>query len=309
MFRKIACLLLLLLLAAWFEPMTAACSEPLESLRSSLPKKMGDWKQEGEDQWFDSRTIFDYIDGAGEVYRAYNMRKCLARRYSNQGSSLTLDIFDMSTPEGAYGVFTYDRQGDPVKLGQDGLSGAGWTRFWKGRFFVSIVDEVQTPDSAKIVENLARIAADMIREHGRRPDLVLQLPSQGLQPDTIRYFHDPTILNTHYFLAEENILRLGPETDAVLASYRRDKSGVLLLLVSYPSENHALEAHRSVLDQYLPDAGKKGAARLENGKWSVVEVRGRSLAFVMEAEAPEDAKGLISEALDRLQHSKEKGSE
>ena len=309
MFRKIACLLLLVLLAAGFEPMTAACSEPLESLRSSLPRKMGDWKQEGEDQWFDSKTIFDYIDGAGEVYRAYNMRKCLARRYSNQGSFLTLDIFDMSTPEGAYGVFTYDRQGDPVKFGQDGLSGAGWTRFWKGRFFVSIVDEAQTPNSAKIVENLARITSDMIREHGRRPDLVLQLPSQGLQPDTIRYFHDPTILNTHYFLAEENILRLGPETDAVLASYRRDKSGVLLILVSYPSENHALEAHRSVLDHYLPDAGKKGAARLENGKWSAVEVRGRSLAFVMEAEAPEDAKGLITEALDRLQHSKEKGSE
>lgn len=305
--QKIALFLLLLLVG--FGPMTALGGEPLESLRSSLPNKVGDWKQEGEDQWFDSRTIFDYINGAGEVYRAYNMRRCLARRYSKQGASLTLDIFDMSTPEGAFGVFTYDRQGDPVKLGQEGLSGAGWTRFWKGRFFVSILDEAQTPDSARIVETLARSIAELIREHGHKPLLVLQLPSKGLQADTIRYFHDPTILNTHYYVSDENILGLGPETDAVLASYGPERGGILLLLVLYPTEKDALAAHRSVLDHYLPDAGKRGAARLENGYWSAAEARGRSLAFVLEAKTEEDAKGLISEVLGALERSDKKGAE
>jgi hypothetical protein len=300
MFRRLPWFLLLLLLAMGLEPMTAAFADRLETLQASLPEELGPWKKDGDDQFFDSTTIFDYIDGAGEVYRAYRLRKCLARRYSNQGSFLTLDVFDMGSSGDAYGVFTYDRQGDPIGLGQDGLSGAGWLRFWKGRFFVSIIDETQTPDSAQIAGTLARMASGLIREDGRRPDLVLQLPNRGLQPETVRYLHDPTILNTHYYLSDENLLHLGPATDAVLASYRRDPGSVLLLVVSYPTEKDAREAHGSVTSRYLPDAGKDGAAKLENGKWSAVAVRGGILAFVLEAGSIEQSKEMISEALDSI---------
>ena len=300
MFPKIGFLLLVTLLALSFEPMRAASADPLETLRSTLPDHIGVWKKEGKDQSFDSKTIFDYIDGAGEVYRAYNLEKCLARRYSSQGEYLTLDIFDMGSAADAYGVFTYDRQGDPVQLGQDGLFGAGWLRFWKGRFFVSIIDEAQTADSEKAAGALARLVSERIQEGGSRPDLVLRLPSPGLRSETIRYFHDPTILNTHYYLSDENILHLGPGTDAVLAIYQREKGSAQLLVVAYPTEEDAGKAHRSVSEGYLPDAQKKGAAKLENGSWSAAAVKGKILVFVMEAGSPDQTKELIAEMMGAM---------
>ena len=46
--------------------------EDLKALQANLPDRLMDWTREGEDRFFDDQTIFDYIDGAGEVYRAYH---------------------------------------------------------------------------------------------------------------------------------------------------------------------------------------------------------------------------------------------
>lgn len=281
--------------------MEAAYCDSLESLRSSLPGSVGEWKTVEGDRFFDHESIFGYIDGAGEVYRAYNMRRCLARRYTNAGdSAIVLDIFEMGAPADAYGVFTHDRDGEPIDLGQEGLYNAGWLRFWKGVFFVSILDEAQTPASKRIAMRVGEMVAERIREAGEKPDLVRLLPSTGLQKRSIRYLHDPTVLNTHYYLSEDNILHLEAKSEAVLAEYERGVEKALLLVIFYPSGEKAKEAHQSVLLHYLPDAGGAGTARLENGKWSSVALFGRYIAFILEANSREFSTKLISETLVRL---------
>jgi hypothetical protein len=279
--------------------MEAVCTDPLDLLLSSLPRSLGEWRVvEGEDRFYDRKTIFDYIDGAGEVYRAYNMRKCLARRYAGgERSAIVLDVFDMGSPADAYGVFTHDLEGDPVNAGQEGLYRAGWLRFWKGQFFVSIVDEAQSPSSRETVMRLAEAVSEKIREAGPKPGLVSRLPSTGLQARTVRYLHDPVILNTHYYLSDENILCLEPLAEAVFAEYRRDSGSAVLLIVSYPSQEKAGEAHRSVLRHYMPDA-VEGVASLENGRWAAVGLRERFVAFVPESDTAELSKNLIREAMD-----------
>ena len=39
-----------------------------------LPKEINGWSVTEEDRLFDPETIFDYINGAGEVYRAFNFK-------------------------------------------------------------------------------------------------------------------------------------------------------------------------------------------------------------------------------------------
>lgn len=54
-------------------------ADPLDVLHHALPRTREGWKaMPGEDHIYDNETIFDYIDGAGEVYRAYNMKRCLS---------------------------------------------------------------------------------------------------------------------------------------------------------------------------------------------------------------------------------------
>ncbi len=138
-----------------------------DGLTAALPSQIGVWTAEPKDRIYDTDTIFSYIDGAGEVYRAYNMRSCLSRRYSSPNSpTIVLDIFDMGTSEDAFGVFTHDQDGSPVDVGQGGLYRPGWLSFWKGKYFVSIYVEEETAPAKKAMGELAKVVASLIKDQG-----------------------------------------------------------------------------------------------------------------------------------------------
>src|SRR3989304_6303966 len=248
------------------------------------------------DSTYDGESIFDYIDGAGEVYRAYNMRGCLSRRYTATGlPTIVLDIFDMGSSEDAFGVFTHDRDGKTVDVGQEGLYRQGWLSFWKGRFFVSIYMERETVDAKEAAYHLARAGDSLIGDEGPKPPILLKLPPEGLQDRSVRFLHHPLLLNYHYYLSDENILNLGKETDALLASYSRGGKRARFLLVHYPSPERARGAHEKFLASYLPEEGTGGAVLLENGKWSASLRKGRLLAVVLEADSRLLAESLLRE--------------
>lgn len=276
-------------------------AEQLDVLSAALPNQIGIWTAEPKDRIYDTETIFSYIDGAGEVYRAYNMRSCLSRRYTSPNApAIVLDIFDMDTSEDAFGVFTHDRDGRAVDVGQGALYRPGWLSFWKGRFFVSIYIEEETEAAKEAIGELSRVVASLIKDQGPKPGLLLKLPPEGLQSRSIRYLHHHTLLNYHFYLADENILNLGQHTDAVLAVYQRSGKRAHLLLVFYPNVEKAAEAHKTLLHHYLPEAKSTRAVLLEDGKWSATGLKNKFLTVVLEADTRPLAENLLREVLETL---------
>lgn len=270
-------------------------ADPIDVLQAALPGQMEGWRAEPGDRLFDPETIFGYIDGGGELYRAYNMHRCLSRRYINpDGPAIVLDIFDMGSSEDAFGVFTHDQDGEAEHMGQGALYRSGWLRFWKGRFFVSIYAESETAAAKRSLRKLAAIVASLITAHGRRPRILLRLPRDGLQPRSVRYLHHQTVLNYHFYLADENILDLGSHTDAVLARYKQGPESAHLLLVLYPDAGKAAKALASFIREYLPEAGSTGTLLLENGKWSAARAKGRLLEIVLDSDSRRLADGLLA---------------
>ena len=276
-------------------------AEQLDVFSGALPSQIGVWTAEPKDRMYDSETIFGYIDGAGEVYRAYNMRSCLSRRYFSPNSpAIVLDIFDMGTSEDAFGVFTHDRDGKAVDVGQGALYRPGWLSFWKGRFFVSIYTEEETEAAKEAISGLSRTVASLIKDEGSRPEILKKLPAEGLQDRSVRYLHHHTLLNYHFYLADENILNLGQQTDAVLAVYQRSGKQARLLLVSYPNVEKAAEAHKTLLHHYLPEAKTTAAVLLEDGKWSATGRKNTFLTLVLEADTRTLAENLLREVSETL---------
>ena len=266
----------------------------LEALRARLPAKTRGWSAEPEDKIFDDKTIFQYINGAGEVYKAYNLRRCLSRKYRNpSGHVIILDLFDMGSSQDAFGVFTHDTDGKILNIGQDARLRPGWLSFWKHRFFVSIYMEEESDAVEKAVLELGKMVAASITAEGTRPGLLLRLPRTGLDAENIRFLHHPVILNYHFYLADRNILNLSLKTDAALGAYVKDGKKARLLLVDYPDLKIAKKSLNSFLKHYLPDADQTGTARLENGKWAAARVSGKLLAAVLEADSRELAEELL----------------
>jgi len=267
---------------------------PLEELQNALPEKVLNWTKAEPDQFYDGQTIFDYIDGAGEVYRAYNMQRCLSRRYvADQEPAIILDIFEMASSYDAFGVFTHDPDGDVLAIGQGAVYRSGWLGFWKDRFFVSLYADDETEAAKQALLELAGKVASSIKKEGAKPQILSRLPKKGLQAGSARYFHDHPVLNRHYYVSTENILHLGRQTEALLAAYQRKEGAALILLVKYPDGDKAKEAHSDFLKHYLPDADASGLAKLENMKWCGASVKGPLLAVVLEADSREIATDLL----------------
>jgi hypothetical protein len=286
-----------IIIALWmvFFMLSMSDAAPLEELQKALPEKVLNWTKAEADQFYDSQTIFDYIDGAGEVYRAYNMQRCLSRRYvTPEGPALILDLFEMASSYDAFGVFTHDPDGDVLAIGQGAVYRSGWLGFWKDRFFVSLYADDETEATKQALLELAGKVASLIKKEGPKPQILSRLPKKGLQAGSVRYFHDHPVLNRHYFISTENILRLGGQTEAVLSTYQLKEGGAQILLVKYPDVEKAKEAYSSFLKHYLPDADPSGMAKLENKKWCGASVKGSLLAVVLEADSQEIATAILA---------------
>ena len=266
----------------------------LDDLRGCLPREINGWVTVPEDRIFDEKTIFSYINGGAEVYKAYNMRQCLSRRYTKtDGPSIILDIFDMGSAEDAFGVFTHDTDGEVINIGHDARLRSGWLSFWKHRYFISIYAEEDTASAQNALDALGQKVAACIPQKGAKPDILLKLPAEGLESKSIRYLHHPTILNYHFYLSDENILNLTPETKAVLANYQTGKETARLLLISYPDKIRAKISRDLFLKHYLSDADKMGMAVLEDGKWAAASLKNSLLIIVLEAESRQLAENLL----------------
>jgi len=279
------------------------------SLRQTLPPEAAGWKTGREDQLFTRDDVFDYIDGGGEIYLAYDFRFVFVREYVRDGApSIVVEIYQMSSSEDAYGVFTHDSDGDAVDLGQGAIYGAGLLRFWKDKIFVRIMADQETPEAKAVVMGFGTKIAGAIPGEGEEPGLINFLPEEGLKPKSLRYFHTLISLNAHYYLANVNILNLSPETQVAMARYEREGSQLRVLVVEYPSVERAVDAQGRFAEMFLLErfeAGRKvPPKKLEDGKFAGVVRSGRYLIIVTEAGKKSDLEWITENISYNLEGSK-----
>lgn len=263
-------------------------------LQGLLPQEVDGWTPVEEDRLYDSETIFEYIDGAGEVYRAYSFKQLLARHFAKPGQpDIYADLFDMENSRNAFGVFTHDPSGDEVGIGQGSAYQGGLLSFWKGRFFVSLFAETETGESRKALLKMGKAVASAILEEGEKPSLVNRLPEENLDKRAVHYFFNHLILNSHYFVADENILLLDKQSEAVLGRYTAEGQTSVLLIVRYHEAKKAENAFKNFMTLYMPEGTAVGFVRGEDGRWTGAARKGRELRIVFDASSAEEAKGLL----------------
>ena len=246
-----------------------------------MPVEVAGWRSVDDSQAFDTESIYTYIDGHAEVYMAYGMVRCLSQRYSGPEGEpdIVLDLFEQASPADAFGVFTHDRDGEDVDIGQGGLFRHGWLSFWKGHWFGSVYAEGESEASKEAVLALGRAAADAIAEVGEVPPLVADLPAEGLDSRSVRFLHTQEILNGVVYLGYENALQFGPEVDAVVGRYQRPEGGGWLLLVDYPDDATAELAEGGAIEAGI-----------------AVQRQGPRLAAVLAPEPQAAGDGLLADA-------------
>jgi hypothetical protein len=274
-------------------------SEKPVSMSDFVPQEMLGWQLQQPVETYDRETIFDYIDGAGEVYLMYGFRTVSVFQFVQPDKpGITVEIFDMGSAEDAYGIFSHARESEESGIGQGYEYKGSLLCFWQGQYFACIQAEEETAQSKEAVFALAKAVDKKIPPSGGKPKLLACLPEEGLKPYTIRFFHTHTALNYHYFLANQNILNLSRDTRAVLAEY--EPGSTYLLCIQYPSAQEANNGFDSFVDHYVPEAKAAGVAEIEKGKWVAVELENKYLTVVLDAPSEENAKRLVEACLQML---------
>jgi len=262
----------------------------------SMSSEAGGWKWDEKEMKYDSRTLFKYIDGAAELYLAYGFQNLTVHRFekSNQ-PPLIVELYEMASPEEAYGVFSFEHQDEAAGIGQGSEFGGGLLRFWKGKYFVSVYAEGEGAEVESGILRMGRAVADSIPATGPEPKLISFIPGKnhGLVDKSVRYLKSYVLLNQWFFIAHQNILNLSRKTEAVLAQYLQGKQKTQLLLIKYPDSKEAIDAYQSFMKAYLPDAKGMDRSKTEDRKWTFARQRNEFVLIVFGAATEADAEALL----------------
>ena len=258
-----------------------------------IPRELDGWLRAPAVRTYGRETIFDYIDGAGEVYRLYDFRTVSVFEFHKAGAeAVVVEVFDMGLAGDAYGIFTFYHEGKDVPIGKGGYLKPGLLCFWQGKYFVCLSTSPEGEATDQVLLALAEAVAERMPSEGAPPPWLRHFPATNRRPQSIRFFHNQPSLNYHYFLAEQNVLNLDNRTECALAWYRAGEGSLVQLWVRYPDSTAAQAARDSLVQQYPGRTGGEGIMRDRKNNWTMVTVRGRFLAAAFDVPSRQVADSI-----------------
>lgn len=130
------------------------------------------WETREEVREFVPDTLFDYMNGNSEGYFLYGFKKMVGVTCGKGDNSILIDVFEMGSPELAWGIFTANRHPrfDTAKIGTAGQIMPSKATFAKGKYYVELAAngerDQQTTLSAyiKLIEPLVPGPEDLPKE-------------------------------------------------------------------------------------------------------------------------------------------------
>jgi hypothetical protein len=256
---ELASLALLLLLAGCSlppgTPIAEGAQAPLPSLTSLLPRAdaVAGWAPASEAEVFGLENLYELVNGQSEAFFAYGFEEVVAQDYQvGDDYTLYVQVWQLATPEDAFGLYSASRSGTEVAVGNEGDSDPGRRLdFWQDRYLVRLFAPQALPDSDMVA--FAQAIAEALPKGGEPPALLDRLPAEGLsQRDTI-FFHEEISIQDHLWLGGQNLLNLGIDTDGLLARYSLGDGVAMLLVIQYGDAEAAATARDALSASEVTD--------------------------------------------------------
>jgi len=252
---------------------------------------------------YDCSTLFEIIDGKAEQFFSYGFRALLAVDYvdtTDENRSLTLYVYDMGTLLNAFGI--YSRHRHPrvtfLDLGAEGFESFSTLGAFKGRHFVYLEASDDSDDLLAANRALARYVVDRLRGTRFPPAELLVLPTKDRLAGSAQYVRGG-LLGLEF---------LGDGLQAEYETAREDPTRVFVSFFDSPADARAAfdaftRYARERSEDFRDEPGWPDRAfSARSPYWDVllVTVKDRFVAGVVEIDAPEDGRALLTSTIDRI---------
>jgi len=243
------CLLLVLMAGcASADSTPAAVGETeLAPLEQALPATdaVPGWAQAEAPRTYDRDTLYDFMDGAADLYFTYAFERLAVADYQGPDSgSVRVEIYRTTASDDAYGLFTYNAYGEPLDLGVEGRQSESGLSFWQDHSCVLIT--ARSAVDGATLRAFGEAASAALPVGGAAPQIAASLPPEGLEPGSVRFFREQMALDNFLWLGPENLLGLGPDVEGVVATYELDAGRATLLVVTFPDTARARDARQGL---------------------------------------------------------------
>ncbi len=294
-----------------------------------LPEKLDSWKLEGPPRRITRETIFDYMDGGGELYLAYKFNQLLVYKYLNgSNNEILVEIYEMLHSDEAFGLLSLDWTGEPVVLKPElaelpenqaapnvtALYGEGLLRARLDNLYLRIMAERESAGIREAILQIGKSVAAQSWQPALPEILSLIQPDPKsrwrIKKERTSYFHSHLILNSLYYLSHENILNLNHDCEGLYTEWidtsSEQRRTARLFLLEYPEAARARQALSDFQQVYLSEKSPRGkesenselkpegSVELEDG-WLAWKLSGSLLALVFEAPHQEAAEKILKQ--------------
>ncbi len=263
------------------------------------------WTRDGASQNFEGGDLYIYIDGGAEIYLEYGFGRVVVQDFKrSDGKSLSLEIFEMSGPESAYGMYSFKTSGTgrALEIGDGAELESYYLNFWKGPYVVTVTGFDEDERTLEGLVALAKSVEAEIPTSSEKPRLARALLLMGVEPGRIRTIKGLLGLASFYSFDTARGLDFKAGAGAKAAD------GNVLLVLEYDSASLAGQAFSELRDHLATSTRFKGVRT--PGPERVVAIDGRDRPLVLTTKGaylfaaigtePEKSRGLFDLLFDIL---------
>lgn len=172
-------------LAAWSG--LAAAAPP--SAASLLPEVAG-WKKSGQADVYKPSNLYEYIDGAAELYLNFGFEELAVQNYENgKKQEITIEVYRHRDTVHAFGIYSQEKppQGPFQAVGAQGYGDALSFNFTAGPYYVKLSYLGKSADSAAALKAVAAAVAARIPPPAALPAQLKAFPKAGRVPESEKF--------------------------------------------------------------------------------------------------------------------------
>lgn len=165
------------------------CALESEGKDLKFPEIPG-WSQSGKIQTFIPKTLYEYINGAADLYLAYDFEELTVAEYHNEKkASITIDVYRHKTPVDAFGIYSQERlpNANYLDIGVQGYYEKNTLNFLSGNYYVKINSFNTGADDQEILLAFAKRVSANLGQKGALPSILTAFPGEGKVTNSEKY--------------------------------------------------------------------------------------------------------------------------
>jgi len=212
------------------------------------------WKPSGEVQSFSPKTLYEYINGAADLYLASDFEELKVAEYANEKkASVVVEAYRHRTPRDAFGIYSQERlpDADFLGIGAQGYVDKNILNFVCGSYYVKINSFNTGAEDREVLQAIAKKMEESLGEKGGLPSLLSAFPPEGKKGNSEKYI-------------TRNFLGYTFFNSAYTADYELAGKTFKLFLIEAADKNEC----KSIIQKYLRQV-KNPEREVSEGRYTV----------------------------------------